>query len=253
MFGEHRLRTIVVLALLVGGCVAPTTRQQTIDPELAARRAEKQRDLAIADYMTNQARIDNAGFRMLRAGVELCGERLRTAYGFRLLSALDFEGDYYEAYRRLNNDSDQVHVVAVFEDSPAAADGLAVSDIVLAIDGEPVAGEKGALGKMLAALREDDTRETATLTVLRPGEGERDIAITGEPICDYDLHLELNNSVNAYADGDNVVIYSGMARFTANDAQLAAIVGHEIAHNAMGHIDAKSANAMAGAGVGLIF
>ena len=40
MFGGIRSLTIVALALLVGGCVAPTTRQQAIDPELAAREAE---------------------------------------------------------------------------------------------------------------------------------------------------------------------------------------------------------------------
>ena len=44
-----KCQIIVVLALFAGGCVAPTTRQQAIDPELAAREAEKQRDLAIDD------------------------------------------------------------------------------------------------------------------------------------------------------------------------------------------------------------
>jgi predicted Zn-dependent protease len=37
-----------------------------------------------------------------------------------------------------------------------------------------------------------------------------------------------------------------MLRFTGKDDELAVVVAHEIAHNAMGHIDAKKKNATLG-------
>ena len=253
MPGGIRSFIIVALALLVSGCVAPTTKQQAIDPELAAREAEKQRDLVVRDYLANLTRIQNIGYQLLLAGKQLCGERLKPMAGFMLSSAMDVEGDYYQTYRRMNRGSDRAHVGIVMENSPAAAAGLRVGDMVLAVNGEALAAEKGAVEKAMTGLRDVEPGQTITLTVERSGEGERDIEMVAEAVCDYDLQYRLDDMVNAFADGDNVVIMSGMARFAASDTHLAAVVGHEIAHNAMGHIDAMKANAMAGAGVGLIF
>jgi hypothetical protein len=120
MCGRQRIFFLAVLALLLPGCVAPATKSQAVDPELAAREAEKQRELVVIDYRDNLTRIDNIGYVMLRVGVELCGERVRPAFGFSLLSAEDFQGDYYETYRRLNKYSNQAHVVGIADGSPSA-------------------------------------------------------------------------------------------------------------------------------------
>src|SRR5262249_4813644 len=50
-------------------------------------------------------------------------------------------------------------------------------------------------------------------------------------------------------DGQNVFVTSAMLRFTVNDDELAVVLGHEIAHNAMGHADAQRRNA----GIGALF
>jgi predicted Zn-dependent protease len=44
-------------------------------------------------------------------------------------------------------------------------------------------------------------------------------------------------SVNAWTDGENVWITRGMLRFLKNDDELAAVLGHEIAHAYRGHMD----------------
>jgi len=53
-------------------------------------------------------------------------------------------------------------------------------------------------------------------------------------------------SLNAAADGKRVVITRAMVAFTRNDEELALVLAHEIAHNAMGHIDSKRQNAATG-------
>ena len=60
-----------------------------------------------------------------------------------------------------------------------------------------------------------------------------------------------SSEINAYADGEQVVITTGMMRF-ATDAELAVVVGHEIAHNAMGHISAMKSNSLWGAIAGAL-
>src|SRR5262249_35401391 len=57
---------------------------------------------------------------------------------------------------------------------------------------------------------------------------------------------------NAFADGESIYLPRGMLRFATNDDELALILGHELAHNAMGHIDAKTRNSMLGLAGGAV-
>lgn len=58
------------------------------------------------------------------------------------------------------------------------------------------------------------------------------------------------SNINAYADGENVVITPAMMRFVRSDEELALVLAHEYAHNAMGHVSSKQVNAIAGALLG---
>lgn len=70
--------------------------------------------------------------------------------------------------------------------------------------------------------------------------------------CYYYFRLALDNELNSHADGKTVVIYSGMMHFLENDDEVAVLMGHELAHNMMGHIDAGRTNVAAGALVGAV-
>lgn len=69
--------------------------------------------------------------------------------------------------------------------------------------------------------------------------------------CDYDLVVTSEGDINAYADGERVIVPWPMMRF-ANDEELTSIVGHEIAHNAMGHGDARIQNVILGGLLGAV-
>jgi len=64
--------------------------------------------------------------------------------------------------------------------------------------------------------------------------------------CYYYFRLSQDNDLNSHADGENVVIYTGMIRFVESDDELAAVMAHELAHNLMGHIQAQKNNATIG-------
>ena len=67
--------------------------------------------------------------------------------------------------------------------------------------------------------------------------------------CVYDFQIEKSDQINAYADGKKIVITEGMMKFTKNNDELALVLGHEFAHNMMGHIAARQQNV----GVGTMF
>jgi predicted Zn-dependent protease len=65
--------------------------------------------------------------------------------------------------------------------------------------------------------------------------------------CAIPIYLETNPEANAYTDYSKIVIQSGWLRLTRTEADLAAVVGHELAHNTMGHYRKKQLNGFIGA------
>jgi len=60
--------------------------------------------------------------------------------------------------------------------------------------------------------------------------------------CIYEFELTKDREVNAYADGKNIYVTPAMMNFAEEDEELAIVLGHEYAHNFMGHIASKKNN-----------
>lgn len=71
--------------------------------------------------------------------------------------------------------------------------------------------------------------------------------------CNFRLELSSEaKGVNAFADGERVVISPVMMKFAAKDTHLAFVVAHELAHNIMRHPQRGGMNAVAGAMLGAL-
>ncbi|MBI2876619.1 MAG: M48 family metalloprotease [Candidatus Tectomicrobia bacterium] len=73
-----------------------------------------------------------------------------------------------------------------------------------------------------------------------------DLDIPKVPVCKYSVGLTNSDAVNAFADGFHVILTSGMMRFAEKDEELALVVGHEIAHNALEHVTQNTVNYLPG-------
>jgi len=69
--------------------------------------------------------------------------------------------------------------------------------------------------------------------------------------CQYQFKVEKSKEINAYADGRNVTVTTGMMDFTTDD-ELAIVVGHELAHNIMEHVQKTQRNVVLGGVAGLL-
>ena len=75
----------------------------------------------------------------------------------------------------------------------------------------------------------------------------------GHKSCSFGFKLEESADLNAYADGNYIVVSSAMVDFTSgNDDELADVIGHEYAHNVMGHVATQTKNAAVGGILGTI-
>jgi hypothetical protein len=77
-------------------------------------------------------------------------------------------------------------------------------------------------------------------------------AIRPDTVCAVRALVVKDDTLNAWTDGKTLWVTTAMLRFVQNDDELAAVVAHEVAHAVERHIDARKANAVAGAFVGVL-
>lgn len=219
---------IVVLAFIVAGCAQIQT-QETPDPV---------RDFA--HFAAKLNRLNNIAFPLSVGAAALCKPHVVGTYGFELHDKSEYErllkGEDLEAAVRHYALTDGVFIRYVHPALPAGAAGLEAHVLVISLDGEPLAGKTAAeAGEILRRL---DRRKEGPLHIIYQDEkGQRELDLYSVPACKYPIVLVQSRLVNAFADGTKIVITTGMLDFTSNDAELAVVIGHEIAHNALGHAD----------------
>ena len=251
-----RLGPCLALTLIAAAC-APVTQAPPVDPESAKAEAEKQRLLVVERYVADLRRLNAIAFRIFAANADFCREKGKSAgaFGFKVGNAYSFPKDFEAGARRVVGGRGLVRIVAVAPGSPAGRAGMREGDAVLALDGTPAPkGENEAatrdFGKQLA--EQVKTGNPIVFRVQRENE-EVEFALHPVAACAYGYGIDPKEIVNASADGKSVQITSGMMRFAETDEELATVVGHELAHNLMGHIDSKRGNIALGFLVDLLF
>lgn len=236
------MKTMIALAAaaLVVGCAAPTTQRVKVSDAQTAAEAQKQMDMLVQDVMADRARLQQVHWKLSTTAYNLCG-RTAGAFGTDVMTLP--KGDLAPSLARLYGISEQPTVSFVVPGSPAEAAGIKAGDRILTVDGIAASDSK-AIGERLR--QEQVIGRPVPVQLTRAGQ-----TITVNPVpvkaCGYPAVLQMDSQVvNAFADGERVMVTRGMMAFTRNDDELALVVAHELAHDSMRHIDAKKANAAGG-------
>ena len=98
---------------------------------------------------------------------------------------------------------------------------------------------KQASGERLDSVSEQIDKELTTIgamsVTLETALGPRQFKLDPPAICASRFWVDVREKKDAGADGDKVRITSGMMDYVPDDAELAAVVAHELAHNILGH------------------
>ena len=224
---------ISLLALLVG-CAAPVTQRVTVSDQATKDEAEKQRDIAIQEFVDEQKRLARIHGVLAIKAVSLC-----PAVGpyLGLFTMSKPANDFAAAYERVFGIQNRLTTLFVVENSPAERAGLKPRDVILKINGASVAEAKAATEVIdKIALNAD-----VPLEIERAG-AKLTLAVQPVKACRYPARVTEQQIINAFADGKSVFVARGMMSFAKNDVELATVLGHEMAHNTMAHIEAKKQN-----------
>lgn len=229
--------------MLLGACASPSTMTPKVaDPELLVEQ-KKQQLMALEQRVKEEREFLNIGYPILQKNASLCPDK-RYSTGVEVWSSHTIGKDLADVAAEAYGVGESLSVSTVLPRSPATKAGIKVGDIIVSMNDVVIPeGQKQLFtyneqNKVLGA--------STDFVVLREGQEKR-ITTQNDQICGYKLVYNANDSVvNAYADGQNIVVTRGMKRFTQTDEELALVISHELAHNVMDHLDKRKQNATGG-------
>lgn len=243
---------LIVSVAVLGGCASPQTRMPTVDAASAQDEARKQREMVVEDFISMHKRLQAVASKIVVSGVDFCGEKVGPYFGITTWNQETFQKEWKETVQSRFGLSDQVHLANVVTGSTSDLAGLKEGDVIVSVDGwAPPVGKDGP-DKLMQKLSELGKSGMPVEFAIKRGWEEQKISVMPTQACDFRVKLSPDDVKNAYADGQNIVIYKGMMDFFRTDEEIALVVSHELAHNSMKHIDAKKTNSIVGGLLGLV-
>jgi beta-barrel assembly-enhancing protease len=247
-----RLRATLVLVAAGAACARQTTQPASVTPEPVRAEQLTHQQLVIESDLREQQRLDDVGHALLAAAIPFCGGALAPRTGVRFANVHSFPREDQDVARSLGF-TDTLVLVGVASGSTAARSGFLVGDRVIALDGGPPPTGPNAVSRLagaVAARHTDAPRVTLEQggipfladvasrddrvggAVARVG-GQLRVPMPADTACALDLVATRSDERNAWVDGVNVTVTSALLHFVTDDDELAAVLAHEIAHNAM--------------------
>lgn len=221
-------RALLPLALL-GACAGAAP--------LASPGAQRQSLLAL---QAADLRVATIAYRLAAAGEPICPIKTRLT-GLTIHDAAQYAPALRPAARRLLGAVDRVGVLAVAAGSPAARAGVMAGDVIVSVDGRPLSpspetatASYAGVAAAYAMLERASSARLVSLEIERAGIG---LALPIAPVtgCASQVQLRTSPEIEAKADGRIVSVTTALLDYVANDDELALAIGHEMAHNALGH------------------
>ena len=232
-------------ALLLAACSGDAPRLAVSETELAAE-AQVQKNLALDAMLRDHARLMDIAFPLVANSAQLCGANTAPGFGINVADISGIRKELRGAAKERFNLGDTPRILHVVPGSPAAGAGLKTGERILALGKYKIEAGKESANKVMDRLHAAGSGPL-TFTLAADGEKPRRVAVTPVPVCNDEFFIGKSDMVNAYSDGDSVVVMAGMMRFAASDDDLALVLAHELAHNVLSDSQKIPASAIPGA------
>lgn len=233
----------ILMAICLISCQT-TSNMPEISNEDAKREAKLQKEIAVKELTKYKQRMLDVAQPILTRNTQMCEKRVAPYTGFYVTSKSSVAKEFREAFKDVYgiDEYPTVHVMA--KKSPASKI-LKIGDIIREVEGKSISKGRYGEQQITKALRKKKDTQPVALTIERDGEIYADEVKT-VMACDFGLLYEASDGVNAFADGDNIIISRGIMNFARDDNELALVIGHELAHNTHKHVATSRGNAVLG-------
>ncbi|MBF0136796.1 MAG: M48 family metalloprotease [Magnetococcus sp. DMHC-1] len=229
-----RMLTIGLLAgLVMTGCQRAEIAVRHVNEDEEQREAIHQAMLYLEDLHQQLNRIHRVYYDIAQAAVPFCPQdRVLLDNGIKFFSKdnLKILGTSLVRSAEIHYNYGTIATVYyVHPNTTAALKGVRPGDKIVPVPNSPD-------NFTFQAIRDGNTLGTFS---------------GGVPTCAFQAFLERSSEVNAYADGNKIIITSGILRIM-DDNLLADAMAHEMSHNIMKHTEKKTVNSQMGEFVGFL-
>ena len=223
---------LVLHALLLCAACAPVSKLPPLPADEIKAEQRKQQIAQLRSYLGQLSRLDNVAFQLRVANRDDCEDRAWAQIGLIAGTVASLPRKFRSfSHEALAVSWTHATVLSIADNSPAAAAGIKI-------------GDHGTTGWIGGYVRNNGERPIQVL-IRRDGIDEMRAVI---PViaCTIPIELQVDSSINAFTTDDRIVVSSSILRAARTDAQLALVVGHELAHAYLGHLNKRRANAVIG-------
>jgi membrane-associated protease RseP (regulator of RpoE activity) len=235
----------LLVVWLCAACAGPDAVVPSLTLGDIADEKRRQEIAQLRDYFAELTKFNTVAYRITTANREFCDKWVIPQLGLFAATPASLPSKYRKFSREaLGLRWVSATVISLVPDGAAAKAGMKDKDELISFNGWKV--PVTAIPRWISAFLEENGERAITIAVKRNDE---DMTFTVTPVtgCAIPIYLETNPEANAYTDYSKIVIQSGWLRLTQTEADLAAVVGHELAHNTMGHYRKKQLNGFIGA------
>ena len=220
----------------------------------AKRKAEKRWKEETDIWLANSRKVGEVAANILTGGEEYCEERehIGPYIGTLAWSKYDFDEKWHKVALAEFGLEGGAQVYFVSAGSPAEIGGLKFGDLILSINNQPVARGKKAVADFEKKIKETAKIGVPIQFVIQRDATHQTISITPSKACKSQVFLTRDESIDAHADGEKIILHNGLMEYLNTLDEIALIVSHELAHNSMKHSLVRRINAGALAGVGFL-
>lgn len=224
-----RLLLIFALAFPMAASAAPKNAVPSPD-EITAYRQLVEQDLRLATI----------GYRLTSANAIFCQNKGYNA-GWVIHDIAQYPKK--DIARAAFGFEQPIEISAVVPGGPADKDGIKAGDGFLSIrdhkldeietDNKKKTYDRVAMVKDMA--EHSWNSRSLSMMELQGANGPYTTNFYPDDVCASDFQIDVKNGVDAGANGQMVSVSLGLMRFAPDDAELAAAVAHELAHNLLRH------------------
>ena len=210
-----------------------------------ADEKRRQEIAQLRDYFAELNKLNTVAYRITTSNREFCDKWVIPQIGLFAATPASLPSKYRKFSREaLGLRWVRPTVISIVPDGPAAKAGIIDKDELVSFNGWKLPTtaiprwinaflEENGVRPIKVALKRDDEDKTVTVT-----------PVTG---CAIPINLETNPDPNAFNTSQKISIQAGFLRLTRSDADVATVLGHELAHSTMRHFEKKDLNGYIGA------
>lgn len=213
------------------------------NPSSAALRSTDIDVSRLKELQVLDQRVADIGWKLAANGLELCPEHW-AATGITLHGLSQYNHDWRGAATvAFGFEPGEFGVLAVAKDSPAWAAGLRPNDVIVGLNGAPLeqpaatAEFKGDYAQTDAAMARIESIPLNSPVKIDAKRGDKRFILSFLPVeaCASRFELATSNGQNANSNGHVVQLFGRLVINLSKDDELALVMGHELAHNILGH------------------